>query len=239
MQTLFRGEKHVGHHWFLLGTGTEPVEGWTMDDCFAGRGNGLCGAREPGQLVMLTGLHTGNVPVAVELHDHPPPVPDATDIVEVSFTVTRGPVGVFTDSGEESPTDLALPPDFYRVRYCADGMDDARAMDCRLDDTPAPDDYLLQLWPAPAEPDLVLRTGSDYARHEHTRASRLPAPTRTPSRRADDRAREAARLLAAEMNQRWVGPEPPGPLGSTEFAYTLGLVDDDLADHLMTLPPDR
>ncbi|ALE81368.1 hypothetical protein WY02_26725 [Pseudonocardia sp. AL041005-10] len=240
MQTLFRGEKDVGYSQFYLGTGIEPVEGWTMDDCFAGQRNGLCGAAERGQLVLITGLHTGNVPVTVELHDTAPPVPDAPDVVEVSFPITRGPVGLFSGFVDDH-ADLGLPPGFYRVRYSADGMDAARAMDCRIDDASALDDYLLQFWPAPAEPDRVVRTGSEIARHRHDNAAGLPSPTRTPSQRADDRARdpEHARQRAIELDLRRTGQRAPGPLGSIGFAYTLALVDDDLADHLTTLPPDR
>ncbi|MBN9795588.1 hypothetical protein DMP17_44535 [Pseudonocardia sp. TMWB2A] len=237
MRTLFDGEHPVSYSQFHLGTGTPPVEGWVMDDCFAGQCNGLCGAAERGQLMLITGLHTGRVPVTVELHDTAPPVPELPEVVEVAFPVIRGPVGLYSDFIDDQ-ADLALAPDFYRVRYCAAGMDQARAMDCRVDDDPALDRYLLQFWPAPIEPDRVIRTTSEIATYWHSHAAALPAPTRTSSERARAVANDPkyARKRLIYRNLLWAGQQPDGPLGTVELARTLVLLDRALADDLVVLP---
>lgn len=78
--------------------------------------------------------------------------------------------------GGESAEPLPLPAGGpYRVRYCARGMDAARDLDTRLDDDPAPDAYLLQLWPAPPAPDAVLRVTAAAAAYRHDHARTLPA----------------------------------------------------------------
>ncbi|MEV1294958.1 hypothetical protein [Pseudonocardia sp. NPDC049635] len=235
MRTVFSGELHVSHGQFYLGTGTTAVDGGTMRDCFAGQRNGLCGAAEPGRLFLITGLHTGRVPVTVEHHDIAPPVPGFPDVVEVSFTVARGPVEL---SSTDDRADLALAPDFYRLRYSAAGMDEARAMDCRVGDDPAPDRYLLQLWPAPIEPDRVVRSTSEIAGYWHSYAAGLPAPARTPDRHVRDLADdpEHARLRRLEQNLLWAGQQPAGPLGTVELARTLVQLDRGLAEHLVALP---
>ena len=75
----------------------------------------------------------------------------------------------------------------------------------------------------------------DHAMHTDplfvtVRRGRVPVRVRDP---------EHARQRAIELNLRRAGQRAPGPLGSIDFAYTLGLVDDDLADHLTSPPPDR
>ncbi|MEQ3553398.1 hypothetical protein WIS52_23250 [Pseudonocardia nematodicida] len=243
MRVLFDGGTFAHYGQFYLGTGPDPGVGWERNDCFAGQRNGLCGAGEPGGLFLMAGLHTGDVPVTVECHDDEPGLPDvgdAEDVVEVPFLLTRGPAALF-GWGDEGRSELDLPPDAYRVRYCAAGMDAARAADTRRSDEAILDRYRLQFWPAPAEADRVVRVGSDSARYWHDYAIGLPAPARSPTERARDRARdpELARERAMYLNLLWAGQRPPGPLGTVELARTVVLLDRKLADALVELPPDR
>jgi hypothetical protein len=54
-----------------------------MEDCFRGQENGLCGARVPGALFLITGLNTGLVRFTVDVLDAPPQLDD-TEELEVS-----------------------------------------------------------------------------------------------------------------------------------------------------------
>ena len=46
-------------------------------------------------------------------------------------------------------------------------MDEGQELDTPEDGETAPDRYLLQLWPAPPEPDAVVREGSESAAYWH------------------------------------------------------------------------
>ncbi|WP_433733954.1 hypothetical protein ACQP0C_17585 [Nocardia sp. CA-129566] len=78
----------------------------------------------------------------------------------------------------EASWELDLKEIDYRVRYCAQGMDQARQKDTRLDDEPLLDRYLLQFWPALPEPDRVVRQTSEIAAswHDHARRRSLYSP---------------------------------------------------------------
>lgn len=142
----------------------------------AGQVNGLCGAAVPGSLFLVTGLHTGEVRLTVELHDRPVPLADEwEEVVEVSFRPETGSVRLVQWAGEAS-WPLALAEVDYRVRYCATGMDAASDQDSRFDDEPRFDRYLLQFWPAPPAPDAVLRQTSDSAAYWNAHAKTLPPP---------------------------------------------------------------
>ncbi|MEU8901397.1 hypothetical protein [Nocardia sp. NPDC048505] len=123
---------------------------------------------------LRTGLHTGHVGFTVEVRGQAPALDPAwEDVVEVSFYPLSEQSFLMQWAGEDSwELDLKEGLD-YRVRYCARGMDQAREKDTRLDDEPQLDRYLLQFWPAPPEPDRVVRqtsryaaTASDWARQE-------------------------------------------------------------------------
>jgi hypothetical protein len=147
-----------------------------LAECFGGQQNGLCGGSVPGTLFLITGLHTGEVGFAVELHDAPPAL-DHTwqEIVEVSFR-PAGKAALVGWAGQWSRP-LHLAGADYRVRYSATGMGEGRARDTRMDDEPEADRYLLQFWPAPPEPDTVIRQTSACAAHWHTFARQQPSPT--------------------------------------------------------------
>jgi len=131
-----------------------------------GQTNGLCGARVPGQLAMVTGLHTGEVPFRVEWSPDPPPVDDVwEDIVEVPYVVAATDLSL---QSFESSFDLTVPETGpHRARYSVAGMDAGRDLDTTDEGESAPDQYLLQLWPAAEAPDSVVRQTSDIAAYWH------------------------------------------------------------------------
>jgi len=138
-----------------------------MEACFAGQANGLAGAATPGGVFLITGLHTGHVPITVELHDRAPALDEKwEEIVEVSFR----PLGQMslTEWAGQASYELDIEQVDLRVRYCALGMDEAGDQDTRLDDEPGYDRYLLQLWPAPQAPDTVVKQTSEQAAYWHT-----------------------------------------------------------------------
>lgn len=144
-----------------------------LSEVFAGQSGGLCGAAVPGSLWLHTGLHTGNVGFAVEVHDEAPPLdPVWEDVVEVSFHPLSERTSLVQWAGEAA-WDLDLARTDYRVRYCARGMDDGYERDTRIAKEPQADSYLLQFWPAPPRPDRVIRQTSQNAAywHRHARPS--------------------------------------------------------------------
>lgn len=77
----------------------------------------------------------------------------------------------------EASWELDLKEIDYRVRYCAQGMDQANREDTRLGDEPLLDRYLLQFWPAPPEPDRVVRQTTEIAAYWHDFARAQPSPS--------------------------------------------------------------
>jgi hypothetical protein len=137
-----------------------------MEDTFRGQSNGLCGAVCPGSLFLVTGLHTGDVGLRVELHEQEPPLDDGDEeIVEVSFRPASAVVAIVEWGGRRRHP-LALRAVDYRVRYCARGMDAGNEADTIVDG-PVVDSYRLQLWPAPPGPDRVVRQTGDHAAYWH------------------------------------------------------------------------
>ncbi|GAA4608237.1 hypothetical protein BJY16_006738 [Actinoplanes octamycinicus] len=203
-----------------------------LTDAFAGQANGLCGAAEPGVLILQTGTHTGRVRFTVEMHDQPPPPADGwEEVVEVSFVPNGSPVGL-VEWGESELVEIELEAPVYRVQYCASGMDlgrdpyggidpdtieddDASYLDHR------PDRYLLRFWPDPAgqpRPDAVLRQTSKDAAHQHQWARGLPKPPTAEQRAETERREQEARLRrqaefeARELARVWGGRPPTDQL---------------------------
>jgi hypothetical protein len=241
MRILFRGEVRIGYSQAYVQAGDEPADTSDLAACFAGQRNGLCGAGKPGLLWLITGLHTGSAPFVAEAYDGPPAVPDWEEVVEVSFPVPRSPVVLLGWAGESfDPLDLA--PDVYRVRYCATGMDAGKAADVRTAEEPEADRYLLQFWPAPAEPDRVLRQSSERARHSHDYARSTPTPEQVRARRAGhtrQRQREIELAQQRRENLLWRGTRPAGPLGNVPSARTLAQLDRPLAEAIADASPAR
>ncbi|MFF8232102.1 hypothetical protein [Streptomyces caelestis] len=157
-----------------------------------------CAGRRHRALWLSTGLHTGEVGFTVEVHEQAPPLDPAwEDVVEVSFRPVSEDSALVEWAGEDS-WQLDLEETDYRVRYCAKGMDQASERDTRMDGEPQLDRYLLQFWPAPPEPDRVLKQTSRIADRWHRYARELPPPP-TPAERAE--AERQARL-AQETAER-------------------------------------
>ncbi len=244
MRTVVHGEVHVHYgQIYVHDEDGEPFEG-DLHACFAGQRNGLCGAAVPGTLFLITGLHTGEVGFTAEVHPSEPPDGGGDDVVEASFRA-RGRTMLVTWGGGDS-WDLELTPGDYRVRYSGTAMDAGRERDTRLGGEPRLDRYLLQFWPAPAAPDVVVRETSAIAAYWHGFARDLPPPPteeelaqRWAARR---QAEEEARAKAAHerLLQEWGGrlPAPPVldlPPGSLrEFAK----LDRDLVGAAVTAGPE-
>lgn len=170
MRVLFDGEIHVHYRFLDLMQAEDmdpPVDhGATV----RGQQNGLLG-RQGGALSMVTGLHTGQVPIRVEWHDTTPE-PDllSEEVVEVSFVCAGGPYVV---RAFDTAVDVGdLPSRSLRARWLANGMDAGEEVDTRMDGEPAPDRYVLQLWPAPPAPGALLRQTSEAAAYWHRVAAR-------------------------------------------------------------------
>ncbi len=205
MRRPVEGEVHV--HYGQIYVESDPHKVPDLLGAFAGQSSGLCGAAVPGALWLNTGLHTGNVGFTVEVHDQDPPLdPVWEDVVEVSFRPVSERTSLVQWAGEAA-WDLDLDQTDYRVRYCAQRMDEGRQLDTRGSEEPQADSYLLQFWPAPPRADRVVRQTSQHAasRHRYTRA--LPPPP-TPEQRAEAErlARQADERVAEERrlhHERW------------------------------------
>lgn len=227
------GEVHV--HYGQLSVESDPeVLGPDLTEAFAGQRAGLCGASVPGALYLTTGLHTGHVAFTVEVHDRAPVVDPAwEEVVEVSFRPASAHTFLVEWAGEAS-WELLLEETDYRVRYCATNMDAARQQDTRLDGEPQLDRYLLQFWPAPPEPDRLLKQTSDCAAYWHEFARKQPAPP-TPDERAEaERQARLAQQRAAEEHRlayelwEWGGQLPSQRLRDVQ-GNVHGLLEFDAA----------
>lgn len=148
---------HTDYGQFSLEWGTAVWDG-DPDHAFAGQQNGWVGAAGTDLVHVVLARRSGGSSVRVELLDREPPPTDTwEDCVEVSLRI---PVGASTHwstwAGENSGA-LPLPAGSYRLRVSARGRDAGKAGEFSEE---VVDSYLLQLWPAPAAPDAVLRVGS-------------------------------------------------------------------------------
>jgi hypothetical protein len=85
MAVLFDADVPV-HYGFINLLGADEEDQADLMDTRAGQVNGLLGAAAPGQLSLVTGLHTGRVPLVVRWHDTEPALGDEwEDVVEASF----------------------------------------------------------------------------------------------------------------------------------------------------------
>jgi hypothetical protein len=86
--------------------------------------------------------------------------------VEASFRPVEPEIALVEWAGE-AVHHLDLPIGDYRVRYHATGMDAAAEADTIKDDDPPIDRYLLQLWPAAAQPDAIVKQTAEVAAYWH------------------------------------------------------------------------
>ncbi|WP_432187240.1 hypothetical protein [Streptomyces sp. Tue6028] len=235
MRTLFSGEFSVAYGQMYVDGRTEPDEGPEagLHECFMGQQAGLCGAAVPGHLFLLTGMHTGSVPLTVELHEAEPPSDEDSweDIVEASFRTASDDTLLIEWGGEG--WDLGLPAGTYRVRYHCRGMDEAHD-GVRSEDEPVLDEYLLQFWPGSRKRDLIVKETSDSAAYWHRFASQLPPPPTPEELAAAGRlAREQEEQEARQLRERleteaWGGRLPSDRLRNVG-GNVAGMVDLDVA----------
>ncbi|MET9272596.1 hypothetical protein [Kribbella sp. NPDC003557] len=164
-EVLFDGKMNLSFGQIYLMSGDTD---WPdFDDSRRGQANGLCGAAEPGRLLLATGLHTGYVGLRIEHSEQEPALDDSwEDIVEVSFLPAAPGIEVYGLDGSTS-AEFRLPVRSYRARYSASGMDEGRRVDVVGDDEPVVDRYLLQFWPADAATDAVRKQTSTVAKQWH------------------------------------------------------------------------
>ncbi len=129
--------------------------------------NGLCGAALTNRLFLVTGTHTGQVHVEVELFESEPAIDNAWDeIVEVSFHHNEPALELVEWAGEAT-YGLELPSGEYRVRYGAKGMiSDVED----VDEQKSLQHYSLQFWPDTPRPDSVVKVSGQYAKYWHADA---------------------------------------------------------------------
>jgi hypothetical protein len=245
VRTLFDGEVHV--HYSQLYVESDPDEfGVDLAEAFTGQANGLCGAAAPGNLFLITGLHTGNVGFTVQAHDDPPPVDESwEEIVEVSFTPASPRILLMQWAGERY-WELELDETDYRVRYCASGMAAAKEADTRMEEEPRLDRYLLQFWPSAPESDRVVKQTSEIAAYWHGFARDLPPrvelPPPTPEEIAEreHRARDEAEDQRLRLLERqWGGRLPNERLRTVGGpARSLAELDRALIDAISEADPE-
>jgi hypothetical protein len=123
-----------------------------------------------GVIVIMTGIHTGDVHVTVTNHQSTPALDQDNwqEIVEISAHSVSGELmvrGMMDDLDEELPVLSHHGPGSYRLRVYARGRDTA------VDD--APDDvtewYLIESWPAPTQPPTAVRQSDTYGVSVRTR----------------------------------------------------------------------
>lgn len=119
-----------------------------------------------GTAFLVTGTHTGAIPVSVRLLDTAPALGAWEEIVEVSFAPLSARRGLY-GWGADVSLEIDLPQPSYRLRWSASGMDEGKAQDVATEETPAQDRYEVSLWPAPFSPDLILRCTSEIASYWH------------------------------------------------------------------------
>ncbi|ADD42961.1 hypothetical protein [Stackebrandtia nassauensis] len=220
MRTLFDGEFNVSYGQLYLDGRIDPDEGAEpdLDNCFMGQTVGLMGAAIPGHLFVLTGTHSGSVPLTVEVHETEPSL-DADaweDVVEVSFESDADEVALIEWDGDFQSLDLS--PGSYRVRYLCRGMDAASGHD-RFDDDPVVDEYLLQFWPAPPQRDRIVKETSRSAAYWRRVAAEVPPP---PSPEEVAEAKRIADERAAEKRRRYAERERWGEYSPSDRLRGLG-----------------
>lgn len=242
MTVLFDAEVHVHYGFIHVDSG---VGGWDGKvEHRAGQRNGLLGAVQPGFLLILTGMHTGLVPLRVEAHEGAPPIDETfEEVVEASCDL-RGPE--LTLSTFEWGTSIMMPQHGpHRVRLSARGYEAGRQQERYDQEEPVLDSYLLQLWPAAMAPDEVVRVTSPNADHLHGEGLGQPSPSPQDQALAEQHERDDAvagrQTFERELHLlRWGGRDPsPRLLQVQDHAMALVPERRDLVDAIEALPPDR
>lgn len=169
MRVVFDGTPHV-HYGFIAFASVAGGDFRNGSAARDGQANGLCGAKVPGELHMVTALHTGPVGFRIEVYDHKPAVEDVWDeVVEVSYTA--GPDTCTLAAFEwwhELPDCELVAGHSYRARFAGRNVEEAHRADSIGHQDPAIDQYLLQFWPdAVLRDDAVVRETSGWAGYWH------------------------------------------------------------------------
>lgn len=229
MRTVMSGSAWVSYSQIYV----ESTEDYAdLSECFTGQRNGLCGAAVAGKLWLITGLHTGQVGFAVELHEKMPSVEySAEDVVEASYR----PIGdavLMTWAGDGGSWPLDLEPQVdYRVRYSGWGMDAGHQAGPPMDGEPLVDRYLLQFWPARPAPDRVVKQTSRQAAYWHKVAREQPTPAQLAEMKRE-KARRAEEQRVAERAAAWGGALPSERIEGATFGRELSALDRALVDTL-------
>lgn len=144
----------------------------SFDRCFAGQVNGLVGASSGDGVYINLGRRSGGSPIRIVLRDAAP-LPGVhehedsewEDVVEVSFVLPEGQSmrWVSWAGMGYGPLD-GIASRSYRMRVSAQGRDQGREGEAS---EKLLDFYLIELWPAPSAPDVIVRVGSDDAQYWH------------------------------------------------------------------------
>lgn len=131
---------------------------------YQGQINGLVGAANPYGVHVNLARRSGGSPVRVVLLDAAPESDDEQweDVVEVSIAIPEGDEMVWSTWAGENTGPIDIPPGSYRLRVSAKGRDEGHLGEFAEGTV---DEYLLQLWPAPWQPDAILRIGSESAKY--------------------------------------------------------------------------
>ncbi|MBM2623158.1 hypothetical protein JIG36_47445 [Actinoplanes sp. LDG1-06] len=217
MRVLFDGPVPIAYGQVYV---TSFDGSYAMEGHFAGQRNGLCGAVIPGDLFLTVGTRDGDVRFTVELHETEPPAPaeEWQDVVEAPFILRSASValvpwgtGVLAELPLTSDTP-SLPR--FRVRYCAQNMDEGNKPygafdpDEIADDDytwmdQRPDRYLLSFWPE--------NNGDNPAAEAQPAGSPRPvdAPPATSSPSPDAIVRQSSETAAYWHSWAATLPAPP------------------------------
>lgn len=151
---------------FDLSWNEDGVFDGDFDRSFQGQVNGLAGAANPNGVYVNLARRSGGSPIRMVLLDAAPGSDDGQweDVVEVSITLPEGHEMIWSTWAGENTGPTAVPPASYRLRVSANGRDEGHMGEFAEGTV---DDYLLQLWPAPWQPDVILRIGSESAKYWH------------------------------------------------------------------------
>ncbi|WP_326681631.1 hypothetical protein [Streptomyces sp. NBC_01237] len=180
MAGLQDGRVWASHHLFYLTSGPPmPDRVWLPSPATAG----LVTARE-GAIMVETGIHTGDVRLAIEVLDREPPLSAGwEDVAEVSVVVPNGILRVQELMEPSVFPDLPLQgPGSYRIRVHANGREFGhRGVEFA-------ERYLMSLWMAPLADDAVVHLTAHSRCQARARAmasnatalARAPRPPRSP-----------------------------------------------------------
>ncbi|XVV10824.1 hypothetical protein ACQP2X_39190 [Actinoplanes sp. CA-131856] len=169
---------------------------------------GLAVAMSVGAMI-YTGIDRGRVHVTVDLLDTAPEPVDTgswDDIVEISITAPHGRLQVHqleygpTDDVPNLPVLSQHGPGVYRLRAHARNRDEH--YDAVWDEPT--EQYLLTLWPAPAQPNLIIRATDQcgYGLRLAALQTTVPDPTRRPPGEQEQRERDALQKAALLQTAR-------------------------------------